>query len=334
MELSLEPINITKEIILNRVSEEQIMEHYLGIPIQKGLFRSPLRRDDKPTCSFYRDRRGRLIMKDFSGAFSGDAFAVVMEKFQCSYYMALQIIANDFGIIRRKDLTKHRPKIEYSGIKFEEKESAKIQIQTREFNEKELNWWLSYGITKQTLEKFRVYPVDKAWLNNHLFYQNIDNKLVFGYYGGIKDGNELWRLYFSQRKSYKFISNWKSNQIQGIHMIPKEGGEYIVVTKSLKDCMCLYEFGIPAIAPCSENLFLTNEQYAGLCKLYKRVYLLYDNDLPGIHAMNKFHKEHPNLICLKLNRNDAKDISDYRKAFGYKKTLDLINFTKQYYGEK
>ena len=98
--------------------------------------------------------------------------------------------------------------------------------------------------------------------------------------------------------------------------------------------MCLYEFGIPAIAPCSENLFLTNEQYAGLCKLYKRVYLLYDNDLPGIHAMNKFHKEHPNLICLKLNRNDAKDISDYRKAFGYKKTLDLINFTKQYYGEK
>ena len=50
--------------------------------------------------------------------------------------------------------------------------------------------------------------------------------------------------------------------------------------------------------------------------------------------MNKFHKEHPNLICLKLNRNDAKDISDYRKAFGYKKTLDLINFTKQYYGEK
>ena len=152
-------------------------------------------------------------MKDFSGAFSGDAFAVVMEKFQCSYYMALQIIANDFGIIRRKDLTKHRPKIEYSGIKFEEKESAKIQIQTREFNENELNWWLSYGITKQTLEKFRVYPVDKAWLNNHLFYQNVDNKLVFGYYGGIKDGNELWRLYFSQRKSYKFISNKISREL-------------------------------------------------------------------------------------------------------------------------
>ncbi|MBQ8132325.1 MAG: hypothetical protein IJ193_07535 [Bacilli bacterium] len=78
-------------------------------------------------------------MKDFSGAFSGDCFAVVMERFQCSYYMALQIIANDFGIIRRNDLTKHKPKIEYSGIKFEEKESAKIQIKTRDFTEDELN---------------------------------------------------------------------------------------------------------------------------------------------------------------------------------------------------
>lgn len=332
MELSLEPINITKEIILNRVPEEQIMEHYLGVPIQKGLFRSPLRRDNKPTCSFYRDRRGRLIMKDFSGAFSGDAFAVVMEKFQCSYYMALQIIANDFGIIRRRDLTKHRPKIEYSGIKFEEKEASKIQVQTREFNEKELNWWLSYGITKQTLERFRIYPIDKAWLNDQLFYQNVDGKLVFGYYGGIKDGIELWRIYFPGRKSYKFISNWKGNQIQGAHMLPKEG-KYIVVTKAMKDVMCLYEFGIPAIAPCSENQFLTKDQYINLCKRFKHVYLLYDNDLPGISAMNKFHKEFPELNCLMLNRNDAKDISDYRKLYGYKKTLDLINLTKQYYGE-
>ena len=78
-------------------------------------------------------------MKDFSGAFSGDCFSVVMEKFQCSYYMALQIIANDFGIIRRKDLHKNKPKVEYSGIKFEEKEATRIQIQTRHFNDKELD---------------------------------------------------------------------------------------------------------------------------------------------------------------------------------------------------
>ena len=129
---------LSKELILRIISEEQIFTHY-GVDIKKGLFCSKLRPDHRPTCALFRNKRGRLMYKDFGTGQCFDCFAYVMEKFQCSYYMALQIIANDFGIIRRKDLIKHRPKIEYSGIKFEEKESAKIQIQTREFNEKELN---------------------------------------------------------------------------------------------------------------------------------------------------------------------------------------------------
>lgn len=67
MVFTLEPINITKELILSKVSEETLMEHYLGIPVKKGLFKSPLRQDSKPTCAFYRNRKGDLIFKDFRG---------------------------------------------------------------------------------------------------------------------------------------------------------------------------------------------------------------------------------------------------------------------------
>lgn len=35
MGFTLEPINITKELILSKVSEETLMEHYLGIPVKK-----------------------------------------------------------------------------------------------------------------------------------------------------------------------------------------------------------------------------------------------------------------------------------------------------------
>lgn len=335
MKFSLEPLNITQELILNKVSEEQIMEHYLGIKIQKGLFKSPLRQDKRPTCGFYRNRRGRLIMKDFSGAFSGDCFSVVMEKFQCSYYMALQIIANDFGIIHRKDLKINSPKIEYSGIKFEERKSAKIQVQTREFNQTELNWWLRYGINKSTLKKFRVYPIDAVWLNDHLFYQNTSNQLVFGYYGGISDGLELWRIYYpSHRSKFKFISNWKSTKIQGAHMLSKDGGDYLIITKSLKDCAALYEFGIPAIAPCSENLFVTESQYERLKQKYKRIFLLYDLDGPGIAAAKKIKRQFPDVKILLTPRElGYKDFSDLRKGLGYQKTLEIINKAKAYYGE-
>ena len=128
---------LTKEYILKKVSEEAIFEHY-GVPIKKGLFCSKLRQDRNPTVGFYRNKKGRLIIKDFGSDFSGDCFTYVMALFNVSYYMALQIIANDFGIINRIDLKQNKPKIIPTGAKFEEQKSAIIQVQTREFKQHEL----------------------------------------------------------------------------------------------------------------------------------------------------------------------------------------------------
>lgn len=135
---AVEEQSITKELILQNVSEETIFEHY-GVPIQKGLFCSKLRHDRKPTVGLYRNKRGRLIMKDFGSDFSGDCFSYVMALFNVSYYMALQIVANDFGIISRKDLKTNKAKIKPTGTKFETQKSAIIQVQTREFNQQELD---------------------------------------------------------------------------------------------------------------------------------------------------------------------------------------------------
>ena len=95
---NLEPAEqkITKELLLSKNSEETYMEHYLGIPVKKGLFKSPLRKDSKPTASFFRNKKGDLIFHDFRGDFYGNFISVVIELFQCSYYKALKIIANDF----------------------------------------------------------------------------------------------------------------------------------------------------------------------------------------------------------------------------------------------
>ena len=71
-------------------------------------------------------------MKDFSGAFIGDCFSVVQEKFGVSYYMALQIIANDFGIIHRSELKINKPKLEYTGSVLEKSEQSRIQVEIRE----------------------------------------------------------------------------------------------------------------------------------------------------------------------------------------------------------
>ena len=69
------------------------------------------------------------------------------------------------------------------------------------------------------------------------------------------------------------MSNWKKDLIQGAHMLPKTGN-VLVITKSLKDVMTLYEYGITAIAPCSENEFLTDVQYEKIKKRFKHIGLL------------------------------------------------------------
>lgn len=332
MEYSLEPIVVTKELILSKIPEERIMEHYLGVKVQKGLFKSPLRNDKHSTCSFYRNKSGRLIMKDFSGAFSGDCFNVVQEKFGVSYYMALQIIANDFGIIHRNSMKVNKPKLEYTGSILEKSDQAHIQVEIREWDQIDLDWWGRYGITKETLDKFKVYPCKTVWLNGNIFYVFTSSERCYGYFGGIKDGIEYWRIYFPYRRSWKFISNWKGTQIQGAHMLSKDGGSNLVITKSLKDVMCLYEYGITAIAPCSENLFVTDSQYQRLKNKYSNIFVFYDNDEAGIKGMIKAKKAHPDLKVLFLPRHGGdKDISDYRKVHGDKKTWELINKTKETY---
>lgn len=80
-------------------------------------------------------------------------------------------------------------------------------------------------------------------------------------------------------------------------MLP-ESGDYVVITKSLKDVMVLYEFGIPAIAPISENCYLTEAQHAKLVRRFKHVVLLYDNDRAGKYNAIKFYRKHPELyVC-------------------------------------
>lgn len=140
MQLSLQPTVISKELILNNVSEETLMEHYLGLPVKKGLFKSPLRQDTRPTCSFYRNSRGELIFHDFSGHFYGNFISVVMYRFQCSYGKALAIIANDFGIVSRPRLQVNKPLIKYTNTQFKETSGSTIQVEIKEFEQYELNW--------------------------------------------------------------------------------------------------------------------------------------------------------------------------------------------------
>lgn len=321
------PVNVTIELIESKVSQETLMYTYYGQPVKKGLFRSRVRNDDKPTVAYYRNHKGRLIIKDFGSDYCGDWVYVVMQKYNCGYYKALNIVASDLGLIPQQD----QPSIEikYSTTKLDDRSDAIIRVEIKEFSQNELEWWGTYGITKELLDKFHVYSCKNIFLNGNLFHLYKKNQLVFGYFGGIRGGIERWKIYFAGNKRYKFIGNWKSIYIQGYHTIPTTG-EWICLTKSMKDCILLYSLGIPAIAPNSETCYLTDAQHSKIIKRFTKVAILWDNDYAGIYNLNKIRKSHPELYPCWINRSlDAKDISDFYKKYGRDRTLKLIGDAKE-----
>lgn len=323
MDFSFQP-KITKELILSRFSEEQLMEYYLHIPVKKGLFRSPLRRDKQPTCSFYRNKSGTLIFKDFATGQHLNVFDVVQSIFRCDYFEALRIIANDFGIVRDTALHRNPSKINLNPIKIKDKEISKIQIEIQEFTDSELKWWGRYGITRDILRRFDVYSCKHVFLNDQLFAESQQHCPIFGYYGKKYQGLELWRCYFPKRTSFRFITNWPSKKIQGYDQLPKKG-KLLVITKSMKDSMCLYSCGITACAPNSENLFISDKVLEDLKSRFENIVVFYDNDRPGLYNMAKIRREHPELTYVFIPRRyGSKDISDFYKDHGRKETLNLI----------
>lgn len=333
MELRIFPEKLTQEELLKHNSEETYMEHYLGIPVKKGLFKSPLRKDNTPTCSFYRDKAGRLIFKDFRGDFYGNFVEVVKFKYNVSYHKALAIIANDFGILLNPELEKHKSCIkEYTNNVLKPSEESIIKVKVKDFTEDELNWWGSFGIGLTTLKKFFVFSCEIVFLNDQIYSYSTPTSFNFGYFYPSRDSKkQFWRIYYPQNKKYRFISNWNKTMIQGFHMMPKSG-EFLVITKSMKDVMLCYELGIPAIAPNSENLFITEAQWDNIVIKFRKIFLLYDTDLAGVSNSRRIKKKFPKIQVLLIPRKyKAKDLTDLYKKLGTEKMLNLVEEAKQYY---
>jgi hypothetical protein len=318
---------ITKEFLLSKNSEETYMSYYLGVPVKKGLFRSPLRSDNHNTCSFFRGRSGNLYFKDFATGQCLTFEGVVMEKYHCTYPNALKIIAKDFGYIQSSEVKKQEIKIQ---PKFEGEKETFIQVEIKDFSESELKWWNSFGVTKQTLDKYKVYSIKTVFLNGNIYAQSTQHSPIYGYYFGKKENIEQWRIYMPKRKEFRFIGNVSTKTIQGYKQLP-DNGKLLVITKSMKDTMLLSSLGIPAVAPNSETQFVSEKLLDEFRERFKNIVLLYDSDLTGVRFMNKIRKQYRDLIvCMIPRKYEAKDISDFYQKYGRSKTISLIKESINY----
>ena len=319
---------ITKEYLFSKgINQESIMQFYTGIDVNsKKLHLSPFRSDSHVTVGLYKSKSGILYLHDFATNEHINCFQAVMKKYNCNYYEALEIIAQDFRLIdynnySRKDTIK-KPII-IPEIK--ESETSRIQCQVKDFTKEELEWWKSFGISKKTLKKYHIYSLQHVFINGQLRFTSSNKCPIYGYYfGKDKNGIEKWKIYFPLKENYRFLNNLSKKVLQGYHQLPKTG-DLLVITKSMKDLMAMYEFGIPAVSPNSETLFIDDKKLEEFKKRFKHILVIYDNDRPGLHNMWLIRKQYPELNYYFLPWYLSKDFTDSIKLVGIENMKEYVN---------
>lgn len=306
-------IPITIDEIKSKVTDYDIFKRYcLNFEELDRSFLSEFYNDTKPSCRIVVSSTGSLYYNDWGNGDYFKAFDYVMYKYSCSLHEVCNIIANDFGL--KKVQLNMNPKLLVANDLENEKpvfikSKTIIKIVKKPFNLTDANYWNSYGISLETLIKFNIFSCSHVFVEkngNHWVIESTKTNPIYAY-----EFNGLYKIYRPLgKKEEKWLTNAGSDILQGYNQLP-EFGDVLIITKSLKDVLCLHEMGYPSTALQAETNILSEETYNNLKTRFKRIISLYDNDIAGEVGAKKLLDNY-NIISIFIpKKTDCKDISDY-----------------------
>jgi hypothetical protein len=161
----------SREAILSRLSQEQIMSFYTGVDIDKKTFHSPFRKDEHPSCSYWVSNNDTLYLKDWSTGHIYDCFQAASMKTQLKDGRLYEhILDNEEAILKqpRKQLEKNNF-LEY-----------KVLL-NNEFSDSELEWWGKYKIDKELLKTNHVFSARAIGINGNPAYRSTKTNPIYVY---------------------------------------------------------------------------------------------------------------------------------------------------------
>lgn len=296
---------ITLDYILSKVTEYDIYARYIGQFKIGFIYNSPFREDKNPSFGIFRSRKsGKLLFKDHGNGECGDVIKFVeLYTGLTNYNDILNRIVTDMSITNNTKLK--------STKQYESKDTV-IGVVRQDWTDVDKQYWSQFGITKETLTKFNVFSI-KYYLCDGIvkgIYKNENPMYAYKVYDHFKIYRPLADKYT------KWRNNLTPYDIQGYEQLPKKG-DLLIITKSLKDVMCLYEMGYTAISPSSESTFLTPDVIDALKRRFKRILICFDRDISGVKNMRKISLKTGLKGFLVHKKWKAKDISDAIKLNGF-----------------
>ncbi len=313
----MEELLFSSEDILERVDEYTLYCSYLDYdPVIGKRYLSPVRtvleaqQDTDPSFGIYANTRApknigegvypnEFLWRDLAKGVGGDIFTLVQTLYKLkSRREAMIQVMIDTGLLESTE-KRMRPMIDVKEKRFQG--YANITIQSREFfDSQELRFWNKGNINRDLLNRYQTTSVRTYWLYDDQMYPRFAPRHSYAY--------RIWdkyQLYFPREgKKRKFRTDWTYPCVPGFLQL-EYNSPLLVITKSMKDVMLLRSFGYEAISPRGENILVPVECIEMMKRKYKRIVILFDNDMK--HKGDEYEFEKVYVPQIKPNDKDSFD---------------------------
>ena len=315
-------ITMSLRDLLEKVSDYDIYSYYLGSFKPGKLMNSPLRPDDKiPSFAIFPSKTGDLLFKDHGTGESGNAL-----KFMKLYRQLDTREEIERELLKIVKCVNPTQTVRKAVRVAENASTTLIGIVRQPFTEVDKQYWKQFHISTDTLRLFNVFSIKYFLCNNIVRGVYKEDNPMYAY--KVDDKFKIYRPLAS--KYTKWRTNLNNTNIQGYAQLP-EKGNLLIITKSLKDIMCLYEMGFTAISPSSETTFLPDNVLKSLHKRFKNIVILYDRDAAGVKNARQYSKQYGLDAIFIHKKFKAKDVSDAVKANGFVVVKEWLTKTVERY---
>ena len=316
--------SVSLDDILSKVTEADILSHYLGVTEVPCIINSPLRQDRRPSFGLYSSDGIRIFYIDLATKDSGGLFDLLGKMWNCGFKEVLNKINKDISkFCGGASIHSYTPCAVRSTSSYNK--DTDLQCKIRDWRDYDIEYWASYGITLEWLKYAEVYPISHKIVikDGHRYVFGAD-KYAYAYVEH-KEGKVTLKIYQPFNKAGYKWSNKHDNSVVSLWTKVPEYGEQICICSSLKDALCLWaNTGIPAICPQGESYRISNTATNELKRRFKKIYIIFDNDKAGILDGKKLAEAtgFTNLILPKFD--NGKDISDAYKILGKDEWLKMM----------
>ena len=273
--------------------------------VLKRNFRNPLYDDHKASCNIYFDAKQQCYrMKDFGNDFySGDCFwfAAMMLGLdvRTEFPKVLASIIRDLQLnlsIDDKQTPAPHPMRKYKNLHNEKKKNKGMtetdndkkwyKCYEQVFPASELSYWLKYGITTKTLQRYNVKSLVRyeALSNQGKTYTLLSSQdePMFCYMMG--DFVKVYRPFSKFR--FVYGGEKREDYIFGFEQLPNKG-DMLFITGGEKDVLSLSAHHFHAICFNSETATIPENVIESLQLRFRHIIILYDTDETGVREAQR-----------------------------------------------